>query len=664
VTASARPARPGGRLDLILGSTLAVALLLIGLLAAGGTELGPNTWIQVALVAVGAGMAIAVLLAGAKGARHGLAALVAFAVLAALTYASIAWSVQPATSWLEANRIVSYLGAFGAAIALARLAPARWSALVGAVAAATTAICAYALLLKSFPGAFDRVEQLGRLVAPLDYWNAVGVVAAMGLPACLWAGTRQSAPRWSRALAPPAIAVLIATLVLSYSRGSLIVAGLGVIIWFALVPLRLRGALILGIGSVGGAAVSAWALPSHALTADFVPLAQRIGAGRWLGLVILLAALASGLAGWIAAVQMDRVRLGGVARRRVSIALIGLVALLPVGGIGALAASSRGLTGEVSHIWTSLTSTSGVTSDQPGRLVSLSNSRPRYWSQGLHIGGQHLLAGTGALGFATASLRYASEIQRVGHAHSYPVETFADLGLIGLAVSLALLIAWGLAALRPLRAPPGAASRPERNGMLTLMSVVVVFGLHSLIDWTWFIPGAAVIALVCAGWLAGRGPLGETIGLAGQRRRLLATPWLGFTALAITAAGVLAIWVIVQPLRAFDADSAAIAAIVRGQTRTALTEARTAQAADPVSVEPLFLLSEIYAAEGKPGQARLELVKATTTQPSNPETWLQLGSYDVDHHQPAAIAELQRAQSLYPRSSQIAAALSRARRVS
>ena len=36
----------------------------------------------------------------------------------------------------------------------------------------------------------------------------------------------------------------------------------------------------------------------------------------------------------------------------------------------------------------------------------------------------------------------------VVHAHSYLVQTFADLGLLGLAISLALLIAWGVAAER------------------------------------------------------------------------------------------------------------------------------------------------------------------------------------------------------------------------
>ena len=43
--------------------------------------------------------------------------------------------------------------------------------------------------------------------------------------------------------------------------------------------------------------------------------------------------------------------------------------------------------------------------------------------------------------------------------------------------------------------------------MLSMLCLVVVFGVHSLVDWTWYVPGDAFVALLCAGWLAGRGPL-------------------------------------------------------------------------------------------------------------------------------------------------------------
>jgi hypothetical protein len=646
--------------DLLLGAVLTVALTAIAIAGAGGTQLGTNTWVQCLIIVIAAALGVTAILAGAPGRRWGAGPWLLFALLTGLVYASIAWSVQPATSWLEANRVLSYLAAFGAAIILARLFPRRWPALLGAVAAATTAVSAWALLLKIFPGALDRVDQLGRLSQPLDYWNAVGLMAAMGIPAFLWAAARHGAPRWAKSAAAPAIAILVSTLVLSYSRGALIVAALGAAVWFALVPLRLRGALILAIGGLGGVAVSAWALPNHSITADYVPLAQRIGAGHSLGVVLLVVLIACAAAGWLVSSPMERVVLAPAVRRRLGIALLCLVGLLPAGGIAALATSSRGLDGEVSHFWRTITNPNGGTGDQPDRLVKLSNSRPHYWSVGLKVGAHHPLAGAGELGYATAYTRYSTDRWPVRHAHSYVIQTFADLGVIGTLVSLALLVAWGFAAARPLR-PAGRAADAERLGMLTLLSVVTVFGLHSLIDWTWFIPGTAIIALVCAGWLAGRGPVLEPVGVAAERKRLSLRPTLGLATVALTALTVGAVWGIFQPLRSSDADSAAVSALVQGHAGAAITDARRAAAADPVSVEPLFILSEIYGAENDPARAREELVKATSLQPENPQTWSQLGAYDLAQHQPArALPELRRAHLLDLGSSQISSQLQQA----
>jgi hypothetical protein len=643
-----------------LGLGVAAALVLLAFLTAGGNDLAPNTWVQVGLAVAVAGAALAVLLAGSPGRAWGGLTLLLFAALAALTYASIAWSVQPATSWLEANRTLSYLAAFGAALALARLAPGHWRALVGATATAATAISAYALLTKVFPGTLDPNDNLGRLLAPFGYWNATGLMAAIGIPACLWAGARREQAPVLRALSVPAIAVLVPALLLSYSRGALLAAVLGCGFWFAAAPLRLRAALLLALGAAGGAAIAGWALATHSISADSVPLAARSSAGHAFGLVILVVLVLTGAAGFAAAFALDRANVPPLVRRRIGTALVGLVCLIPVGGVAALAASSRGPTGEISHIWSTLTNPHGVVNDQPGRLVNLSNSRPIYWSQGLTVGEHHLLAGSGALGFATAHLRYTTDTRSVGHAHSYVIETFADFGLIGVAVSLALALAWALAVRRTLeldwparavgpRAPPAPDRAAERIGLLTLVAIVLVFAVNSLIDWTWFIPGTAIPAIVCAGWLAGRGPLSQALGRVERRRRLARSPGAALAATTIAALAILAIWVTVQPLRSSDAYWSAVTAVTAGHTAAALTDARSAAADDPVSVDPLVLLSRIYAGLGDGASARQELAKATSLQPSNPQTWQQLGCYDLGRHRSGAgMSELGRAFALEP----------------
>ena len=312
------------------------------------------------------------------------------------------------------------------------------------------------------------------------------------------------------------------------------------------------------------------------------------------------------IAGFAAAFAMDSLVLPPQTRRRLGTALVTLVALVPVGGVVALAVSSRGLTGEVSHIWTTLTNPKGGVGNSPGRLVQFGNSRPQYWSEALQVGDHAPLKGVGAAGFGVARTRYTTNPLIVGHAHSYVFETFADFGLIGVALNLALLVAWGLAAARTVgvRTPVPPERSAERAGLLTILCVVVVFGVHSTIDWTWFVPGTALPALLCAGWLAGRGPLAHPVGRRAQRRRLSRSPGMSAAVAGLVAAAILCAWAIWQPLRSADADSAAITAISRGDTRSALSDARTAAARDPLAVEPLWELSAIYSALGDRQAAR------------------------------------------------------------
>jgi hypothetical protein len=410
------------------------------------------------------------------------AAVILFAGLAALSYLSIAWSVQPATSWVEANRTLSYLAAFVAALAAARLVPRRWSAVVGAVAIATVVVCGYGLLAKVFPATLNAHDFLGRLRVPFGYWNATGLMAALGLPGCLWAGTRPATGRVLRSLSVPALAVLVVTLMLSYSRGALLAAVIGLAVWFAFVPLRLRGALLLGLGVLGGAIGTLWALAHHAITHDNATLAARTSAGHGFGVVLLVLVILGALVGFAAVRAMDRRALPDSLRRRIGTLLLIGVAMVPAVAIAGAAASSRGLTGEISHVWSRLTSTtpaSGV-GNQPGRLADLSNSRPLYWSEGLKVGERSLRAGAGAGGFDTARTRYTTNPLAVAHAHSYGIETFADFGLIGVALSLALLVAWGLAVRRTLgSAPSDTDHADEPAGLITMLAVVVTYGVSS-----------------------------------------------------------------------------------------------------------------------------------------------------------------------------------------
>jgi tetratricopeptide (TPR) repeat protein len=176
------------------------------------------------------------------------------------------------------------------------------------------------------------------------------------------------------------------------------------------------------------------------------------------------------------------------------------------------------------------------------------------------------------------------------------------------------------------------------------MCVVVMFGVQSATDWTWYIPGVAVAPLLCAGWLAGRGPLDARVGLAAARRRLSERPGAGALLTVLAAIALLGAWVIWQPLRSADALSAAGTAVDQRDLEAALRDAQSAAALDPLSTEPLFVLSALDSAAHDQAAALTELQRAVALQPDYAETWFQLGDYELHqlHRPSAALAALKR----------------------
>jgi hypothetical protein len=671
-----RPGRKGAHLSAGVVAGVTLAALLIALAPATSGGFGPSvsgspahTWAEIAVTLIGAAVCALALVFGVRGLGRGTAPAALFALLTALTAVSILWSVQPDGSWQAANLTVTYLLAFLAAIAAARMFPARWRSVVAGLGLAMVALCTYGLLSKVFPGTLAAAQTDGRLQIPFGYWNATGAAAVIGLAPCQWAWQRREADAWARALAVPGAAVLLTVTVLSYSRTSLIVVVIVIGAWLALVPGRLRSVALLALAGAGAAVMAGWALQHSALTGDNIGLAARTSDGHIFGLVCALALVTVTVAGWALASRAAHRPLSTAVRRRLEIILLVGLALLPVAAVGALAASSRGLSGEISYAWTSLTSTSAGVGNSAGRVTQLGNSRPIYWSEGITVGEHALLKGVGALGYATARTRYTRRPQITAHAHSYLVQTFADLGLLGLAVSLALLLAWAraaAAAIGPRRPDPGGRHNDpvpgragERDALVTLAIVVLAFGVSSAADWTWFFPGVTVPALLAAGWLAGRGRPEERAERPTQRVALLRRPGTGAGITLIAALALGASWLIWQPLRSAQAANAAVAAT---DSAAAFADARDARAADPLALQPLLVLWALDRDIGDLAAARRELLAAVDLQPENANSWLALGSFDLTEGHPArALPSLTRAYALDPTVPATGEALTQAR---
>jgi hypothetical protein len=708
-------------------ATLAVAslLCLATFVAGGGLNLAPMTTIELVFTLIaGALLAVVFALAPADIRFYGLWSIGLLLAFTALTGLSVVWSVAPDSSWQDAGRMLAYSGVFATAVALAWLVPAGWRALLGGIVLAAVVVCAYALLTKVLPNelAVSREASFyARLQEPYGYWNAIGLTAAIGAIGCLWLGARRAGHALLTAMAYPAMGLEIVTLMLAYSRGALAALLVGAIAWMCIVPLRLRSARVLLVGGVCAAPVVGWDFSRHALSSEGISLAARTSAGHQLGVLVGAMLLVLTLVGVAIGFFGDRRAPSAGARRAAGITLASLLVLVLLAGAGGLAATKRGFTGTISHDLSSLTNPNAtVPKNTPGRLTAVGSVRARYWKEALEVFEAHPALGAGAAGYGTARLRYRTQNLDVRQAHGYIVQTLADLGIVGLAINLALLIAWMVAAgrsthlldrrWRARRSPPSVAWRkepgaytPERIGMLAMLCIVVVFGVHSFADWTWYVPGDAFVALLCAGWLAGRGPLpagrlgvpagspaaalpllapdqssestagaataGAAIPLADEpaplptqdssrlRRPSAPVPVRGRTlgplrigvAIAVVAGALLAAWTEWQPQRSVEASEQAVA-LIKQNPQAALRAAQAGVERDPLSAVALFRLSSVEHAIGESALARATLQKAVQMQPSNPETWLTLGEYDLKNNPRAAIAELRAAVYLNPES--------------
>lgn len=621
--------------------------------AAGGTQLGRTAAVEVVLIVLCTVLAGASLAFGRRGPLYGGTTLLLLGALAALVALSVLWSVAPDLTFIEAGRHFAYLAVFAAALGAARLAPRESAVLLHAVLLGAGAVTLYALASRVWPGALAPDELANRIGQPYQYWNAVGATAAILVPAALWLGSRRAASPAARALAYPVLGAAILAILLTQSRGALAAAVVGAVLWFVFVPLRLRSLPVLLVPAAGAAPVGAWALSKDAFSNSLAPLSSKQAVAGEFGLLVLLMLVALLLVGF--AIEAGRERLAPPLRmhRPIGIAAAAVACAVPLVLFTSVAFSDRGIGGTVDE----LTSESAAApTEGAGRLAAASNSRSSFWREAAKVFKAREGLGTGAGTFAISRLRYRKSEQVSRHAHGWIPQTMADLGILGLGVSLALLAAWLAAAARTTGLFPRLRRRgrpierrdwtPERMTLVALTLVAVVFGLQSAIDWTWFVPGPAVMALAAAGFVAGRGPLGAPLAATGAgalgaapsggrsfrllgaslpvppRPRLLA-------AAGLLACAVLLAWAAWQPEAADRGAERALELSEQGATSEAVAKARDAEDANPLSPKPLLVQASVLTAAGREAAAQRALERAVLRFPGDPQTWMRLASFHL-----------------------------------
>jgi hypothetical protein len=456
----------GARAVLLAGPT-ALAFFTGGYLDEPRVWAGLVVWLLVAIAAVVNGRSL-------PRARSAWLALGGLAALASWTLASIAWAPIAGNAYHAGQTAVLYLGALLAAAMLLR---GRWQlAVEPALAAGTLIAIGYGISERLLPGLlhFSRsVSAHGRLEQPLTYWNAMGELAALGFVLCArLAGDRARDPRL-RAAAAVASAPLGLGLYLSFSRGALFAGAAGIVALIVLAPRReqLQG-LIVTIAA--GALTAAAAAPFSGVTS----LTGKLSTREWQGAVVLVLLVAIMAAAYFAQRILQSRPIDG-GRLRLPRAAPWLAAALICAGLGGAI-----VVGAKEH-------SAAALSAGTSRYTTLQSNRYAYWRVAFRAFDHEPFHGVGAGAWAVWWLRYRPFPEAAADAHSLQFQTLAELGVVGLALLLVFVGGVALASARAMRARPVLAAGPVAS--------LVVYIVHSPLDWDWEMPALSLVAFVLAG---------------------------------------------------------------------------------------------------------------------------------------------------------------------
>ena len=529
-----------------------------------------------------------------------ISALTLFAIW---TLVSALWSQAPSRALLEFDRVLLYLFALVLLGSVPRTtAGLEWA--VRCFAAGAAVVCLAGLASRLAPDLL--VSGTGiepdRLSYPLSYWNSLGLLAAIGILVCLHLASGRGQPALVRALGAATVPLLASCLLLTFSRGAMVVLLLAIALYAALA--RPWGLLLTVVVVTPAALFALDATYGAELLVNGSKSAAAIAQGHSLAATLALCALGAGALRFLLASadsslerRASRRRAERGAPRPLALGMAaGALVLLVVATAIVLDAptllreqSERFATGYVPE-----------SRDVRDRLASASsNGRLDNWKAALEGYSEAPLAGQGAGTYQVTWSRLRGVPSNAVDAHSLYLEVLAELGVVGLALLAAALAALLVGLVARVRGP-------DRGVYAVLAAATVAWALRAGIDWDWEMP-AVTLWLFALGGLAlaaprrepsGRGPAGLT--------RVVAA--LGCALLAITPA-----------LAALSQErlAAAIMAFKRGDCRASSSAAVDSIDYLAMRPQPLELLAYCDVRAGLPELAQRTMEKALARDPHN-----------------------------------------------
>lgn len=639
---TALPARVARRID---WNGVAIWLLGFGLVAYLGLKGGgydPLVSDQVG-IAVWWVLLATVLVGALPRLRPGALAWTALALLAAFvawTALSLGWTESVERTWADLARVSGYLGVFALALFVGDRRDARY--MVGAVGAAIVLVTVIALLSRLHPAWFPAADETARFLPsgrerlgyPLNYWNALAALIAIGLPLILQVATGARS-LLLRAMAAAALPAMALTDFLTLSRGGIAAGVIALVVFIAFTSDRLPKLPTLLAGGVGGAILIVAADSRDALRHGLLDSTAKDQGTEMLVLTIVVCAavflVQAGIS--VAAKRWKQPRWTALSpRETLAVSLVGLAVLLS-------SAFVWGAPGRISDAWDEFKEPSQGPGQGTGRLTSAAGeSRYQLWSSAVREAQDSPLAGTGSGTFEFWWNRDGDTESVVRDTHSFYLQTLGELGIVGLALLsaflAAILIGGGWMTVRA-----GGRGRPQ---LAAALAGCVAFFVTAIFDWMWQIPVLPVATLLLAAVLVSAAPA--------SKAEPGPFPWIPWRAVA-GLASIAAIVAIAVPLASASLVRQSQEHAQSGDLGEALSEARSAQNVEPSAATPRLQQALILEVQGDLAAAASAARAATERESTNWKTWLVLSRIEAERGRAAASLEAYRkARSLKPNS--------------
>jgi len=527
----------------------------------------------------------------------------ALALFSLLTLTSQAWSHAPGVALTEFDLPLLYLLVLLLFGSLAR-SPNRLAWLLRALAGAVVVVCACGVATRLAPDLWPTPPELAnnRLSFPITYWNALGLVAAMGIVLCVHLASDLAERIVVRMVAAAAVPLLATTLYFTFSRGAIAVAAIGVVLYAVVGRPRALASAALAIGPATAAAIR-WAYDAN-LLASYDPTSARAVVQGHRVAVALAGSIVGAAALRALAIRLDR-RLGRfqpsaharrVARRAAWAASLTVALLLAVAFNGAIAREYHRFLSPAplvhgGDLRTRLT--------DPGN-----NGRIEMWRVAWHGFESAPLLGHGAGTYADTWAQKRPTGMFVRDAHSLYLETLDELGAVGMALLLVVILvvlvraAW-------------LARGPRRPVYAAAFALLVAWTIHAGFDWDWEMPAVSVVFFAVGGAVLARAPQpvetsGRQLARFGAQRRVL----LGLLFVLVGVAPTY-VWLSQRKL------NQATAAFDAGDCRLATSAALSSISILGVRAEPYEILAYCDIEHHMPALAVAAIHKAISLDPHN-----------------------------------------------